>query len=142
LSLLPAELDCQEFREAWDEWIADRRDRRLPRYTARAERMQLRRLEEMGAAGAVEAIKWSITQGYKGIWPAPASAGRAATASRTPSAWEMQKKLDLVEQRLRELRSRSPGEHCDLRQFLSAEEIEEYGELLSKRKSIRTQLIA
>lgn len=144
LLLLPAELDTPAFREAWEQWLADRTERRLPRYTARAQTMQFKRLTEMGHDTAISAIEWSITQGYKGIFPPPAAVGRTMAspqAAKPPSTWEIQKKLDMVEMRIKELKGRSPGDHCELWDFLSKTELEEYSSLIKRRKELRADLI-
>jgi len=148
LEVYPAELDTEAFRAAWADWLEDRAERRLPRYTARAREMQLRRLTELGPQRAVAAIQWSIAQGYKGIFepPAPAKAATGTKSERPaapqkPSAWELQKRLDLCNERLEQLRSRSPGPHCDLYDFLSAAEREEYGQLVKLREATRRELL-
>lgn len=145
LQIFPAALDVAEFRQAWEEWLADRRERRLPRYTERAQRMQLRRLEELGPDAAIEAINWSIAQGYKGIFPPPApQKGHAQstnqTAPRPPSVWELKQKLDVTEERIRQLQSRSPGSHCNLADFLSKAELAELSTLITTRKSLKQQI--
>lgn len=142
LLLLPLELDTPGFREAWENWLADRAERRLPRYTARAQTMQFKRLEEMGHDTAIAAIEWSITQGYKGIFPPPAARPTpAAQPAKQPTTWELQKKLEMVEARIKELKGRSPGEHCELWDFLSKAELEEYSTLIKRRKELRSALI-
>lgn len=144
IELFPQELETEAFMNAWADWLADRSERRLPRYTARARDMQLKRLAEMGEERAVAAIEWSITQGYKGIWEAPEKKSAPPAASgpaKAPSAWEMQKQLELIEERIKQLKSKSPGDHCSLADFLSAEERAEYTRLLAKRKTVRAALI-
>lgn len=142
LMILPPELDTPEFRHAWDDWLSDRRERRLPRYTARAQTMQLNRLAQMGAGAAVAAIEWSIAQGYKGIFPPPAAQSvKNKPAKAEPSTWEITKRLEATDQRLKELRSRSPGEHCSLVDFLSESELQEYQQLQRQRDTLRRQLI-
>lgn len=140
LELLPGELDTPAFQEAWHAWLDDRRERRLPRYTARAQSMQLNRLAAMGEQSAIAAIEWSIAQGYKGIFPPPASSTAGKPAPSEPSTWEIKTKLDAVEARLRQLKSRSPGEHCSLADFLSAAEIQEMQQLQQQRTTLQNQL--
>lgn len=147
LELFPDELDSLSFVRAWADWLADRAERRLPRYTARAREKQLKRLAEMGEERAIAAIEWSIAQGYKGIFEPPVVAEKQAgkslgpTKPAQPSTWELQKKLELVEGRMKELKGRSPGEHCELYDFLSREELEEYSRLIQRRKELRQQLL-
>lgn len=143
--LIPPELETAAFREAWAGWLADRAERRLPKYTARALTLQLRRLAEMGPQRAVRAIEWSIAQGYKGIWEPKAESGErgAGGGDRKPETgtWGMAKRLELCEGRLKELRSRSPGDHCLLRDFLSEAELAEYSRLWELRKELRGRLL-
>lgn len=144
IELFPAELETEAFMNAWADWLADRSERRLPRYTARAREKQLKRLAEMGEERAVAAIEWSITQGYKGIWEAPEKKAQPPAASgpaKAPSVWELQKKLELIDARIKELRGRAPGDHCGLADFLSADECAEYSRLVAKRKALRAALI-
>jgi hypothetical protein len=73
----------------------------------------------------------------------PAKASASATAGnggKAPSTWEIKTKLEAVEQRIRELKSRSPGEHCSLRDFLSDDEWTEYQDLHRSRDSLRKSL--
>lgn len=149
--LIPTELETAAFREAWAGWLADRAERRLPKYTARALALQLRRLAEMGPERAVRAIEWSIAQGYKGIWEPKAESGEQGAGGReqgvkrqdaaSTSTWGVAKRLEVCEGRMKELRSRSPGEHCQLADFLSKAELEEYGRLWTLRRELRGKLL-
>jgi hypothetical protein len=145
--LIPAELETEAFREAWAGWLADRAERRLPKYTARALTLQLRRLAEMGPERAVRAIEWSIAQGYKGIWEEKGESREQGAGSRERGAkseggtWGVAKRLEVCEGRLKELRSRSPGEHCLLADFLSKAELAEYGRLWELRRELRGRLL-
>jgi len=142
LMIYPDSLDNPEFREAWETWIADRRERGLPRYTARAQHMQLSRLASMGSAAAIAAIEWSIAQGYKGIFPPPVqTAAQRPDKDKAPSTWALRTQLDAVDQRLKQLRSKLPGEHCALVDFLSQAELQEFDQLSKKRTHIQNQLI-
>lgn len=145
IELFPAELETEAFMNAWADWLADRSERRLPRYTARAREKQLSRLAEMGHDRAIAAIEWSITQGYKGIWEAPdtrktGSADSLGPTRKEPSVWELQKQSEAIDERLKQLKSCSPGDHCSLADFLSAAELDEYRQLLARRKAVREQL--
>jgi len=91
LTLYPEILDTPAFRAAWVEWIEDRRERRLSRYTAKAQQLQFERLAEMGHDEALAAIKWSIAQGYKGIFQPSVQAAQAKP--KPPSAWELRERI-------------------------------------------------
>ena len=68
-SLIPAELDTEEFRAAWGEWKAERVARRIRPYTRRGEQDQFKKLASFGPAVAVAAIRESIAQGWQGLFP-------------------------------------------------------------------------
>lgn len=59
--------DTDRFRAAWAEWVGHRADIRK-KLTRRAVRMQLRKLDEIGVARAVDAIEHSIASGYTGLF--------------------------------------------------------------------------
>lgn len=140
LLLFPATLDSEAFRSAWTEWLSERRDRRLRPYTARAQQLQLARLERMGPDAAIDAIRWSIAQGYSGIWPAP-SATPSPTATK-PGVWAIKTQLDTVAARLAELEANIPGDHCLPEDFLSDSELQELRQLRRRRRDLRAQLTA
>lgn len=64
---LPECLKTDAFREAWFLWQQHRKEKKNP-LTPTATKQQLKKLEEMGEARAVEAIKHSIAGGYAGIF--------------------------------------------------------------------------
>lgn len=78
---IPPELDTEPFREIWKEWKQHRREKRsgLKPTTARG---QLKKLAGWGQERAIAALRYSIDQGYTGIFepdpvkvrgPAPAT---------------------------------------------------------------------
>lgn len=75
---LPPSLDFPEFRQAWDDWKAYRKEARKP-LTPRSEKMQIKQLAAMGR-DAVFAIERSIANGYQGIFPP--KDGKAATVKQ------------------------------------------------------------
>jgi hypothetical protein len=66
---IPPELDTEEFRVAWGEWKADRRERKLKAYTPRGETGQLKMLAKLGPSGAVACIEKSIRNQWQGLFP-------------------------------------------------------------------------
>jgi hypothetical protein len=70
LPLFPDPLKTAAFDEAWNEWAADRRERRLKPYTTRGAAKLLKRLAGLGSDRAVAAIEHSITHGYQGVYEA------------------------------------------------------------------------
>lgn len=78
---VPAPLDTPEFRSAWADWLADRRERKRKPYTERGVAGLLAELAKHGPAAAVAAIRESIRNGYQGLFPekhtrAPPGKGR------------------------------------------------------------------
>jgi len=64
---IPEALDTKSFREAWQDWIEYRRERK-PKVTAQAAKAQLKKLTELGNDRAIAAIENSIASGYQGIF--------------------------------------------------------------------------
>ena len=64
---IPENLDTDEFRDAWADWLADRRERGKP-LTARAARMHLNELSTLeNTNAAIECIELAINRGWQGI---------------------------------------------------------------------------
>lgn len=68
LPALPPELDTDRFRSALSEWMTYRKQKRMKAYTPIGVEKQLKRLaKEFGHDGAIDAIEFSIAQGWDGI---------------------------------------------------------------------------
>lgn len=65
---LPADLDVDEFKRTWREWLAYRRENRWPCKSRWAER-QLAMLAAHGPDVATAALKQSMTMGWQGVFP-------------------------------------------------------------------------
>lgn len=65
--IIQTSLKTDKFLAAWHLWIKDRRARRKP-VTCHAAAMQLKKLEAMGEAKAVEAIETAIERGWTGLF--------------------------------------------------------------------------
>ena len=64
--------DSKEFAEAWDVWIAERRERRTKKYTQRGEQAALHKLQndsQGDEATAIQIIHQSIANGWQGLFP-------------------------------------------------------------------------
>jgi hypothetical protein len=62
----------EKFKVVWDEWKADRAERRIKKYTARGEQAALHKLQKDTNGDmdmAIMAIHNSIANGYQGIFP-------------------------------------------------------------------------
>lgn len=66
-NLFPTALDRPEFKTKWGEWMAYRRERRLPKYVPRSEKAQLNRCAHWGIAAATGAIELAIANGWNSI---------------------------------------------------------------------------
>jgi len=65
---LPAELETEAFRAAWADWLAYRRECRVSKYKPRALAAQLATLAEWGHDVAIESIRQSIRQQWRGLF--------------------------------------------------------------------------
>ena len=65
---IPEGLDSEDFQEAWSDWLAYRRERRLSVKPMTLER-QLKKLAEIGPEAAAACIDQSITNGWAGLFP-------------------------------------------------------------------------
>jgi len=74
---IPDSLDTDEFRSAWDDWTAYRRERKLTT-TDRTVKSQLKMLEKLGARAAIETIEVSIRNGWAGLFPEKTNGNRSA----------------------------------------------------------------
>lgn len=65
---MPAILDNADFRGAWQDWLAYRSQRKLPKLVPKSVDAQLRKLADYGSAGAIASIRQSIEQNYQGLF--------------------------------------------------------------------------
>ena len=78
---LPVALSVPEFEGAWKEWVAYRRESKFSPWKPVTVKAKLAELETLGPVAAAAAIRRSIANGWKGIFPengngAPAKASR------------------------------------------------------------------
>jgi hypothetical protein len=78
---LPLVLDTPAFREAWSDWQAYRRERKLGKWAPRTVKTKLAELAGMGEPSAVQSIRESIGNGWSGLF-APKSATKPANCFR------------------------------------------------------------
>lgn len=79
---LPAALDTPDFRAAWTEWLAYRREAKFQLWRDRTVKAKLGELAEIGSERAIAAIRKSIANGWKGIFPdSPTRGGKRSPAS-------------------------------------------------------------
>ncbi|AHF94029.1 hypothetical protein OPIT5_03890 [Opitutaceae bacterium TAV5] len=83
----PPPLDTHEFRTAWADWLAYRRERRLSAYKPRTVTAQLATLAEWGESAAITAIRDSVRNQWQGLFPPKPTQG--ALPRRPPSDPEL-----------------------------------------------------
>lgn len=88
-ALFPKILQTPEFSAAWQDWLAYRRERRLPACKPKSIETQLRTLSEWGHDVAIVAIRESIRQNWQGLFlPKTAnSAPKSVLEERFAKAW-------------------------------------------------------
>jgi len=127
-----------DFLSAWAEWEQHRREIKHP-LTPTAAKQQIARLDAMGPERATAAIRNSIANGWRGLFE-PKDGPGPQTTTKPESVWELNTRLTAIKERLVQLRSKSPGEHCDLMAFLSEDERAELGALVKAKKEIESKL--
>lgn len=90
---LPANLQTDAFRAAWDEWQKHRKEKRAT-LTPTAAKRQLAELAEWGEADAIAAIQNSIKNGWQGIFP-PKSSENTRKYKQTESGYDADRQLTL-----------------------------------------------
>jgi len=81
---LPSELDSEEFRSAWSEFLEFRKEQRFKPLKPKSVISQWSELATWGKASAIESIRQSIRQGWQGLFP-PKSQGKQQPP--TSEAW-------------------------------------------------------
>jgi hypothetical protein len=66
--VLPAVLDTAEFRSAWDDYEANRKEAGHSKLTTRGREIKLKELADWGHDVAVQSIRESIANGWQGIF--------------------------------------------------------------------------
>jgi hypothetical protein len=79
---IPENLNTPEFRTAWNDWLDERRKKKIKPYTERGAKAQLALLSAWGPEKSIAAITHSITQGYQGIYEEKQSKGGANGSRR------------------------------------------------------------
>lgn len=77
---IPESLRTKAFEDAWVEWLAYRRGRRLT-VKAQTLKAQLKKLAAVGEQAAIEALEDSVANGWQGIFPG----GKSGTGNPVPT---------------------------------------------------------
>jgi hypothetical protein len=97
----PPVLDTPQFRAAWAEWIAYRRDRKLPKLIPKSEAAQLSKLAAWGHDGAIASIRESISQQWQGLFaPKNSTPNHANNRTGSPRGFSQQQTYAGVTQKL------------------------------------------
>lgn len=90
----PPEIDCQEFKDAWQRYTDYRRENRLKPLKLSSVKTQWKRLAGWGVKVAVEAIDHSIANGWQGIFPpGPADAPPSANGKHPKPSSSIEDKI-------------------------------------------------
>lgn len=100
--VLPAELDTEEFRAAWSDWLSYRRESKFKKWTPRTVASKLNEMAAMGSARACAAIRVSIGNGWQGIHEGK-RAGGAGRETKPP--------LELTPDQIKFLEARRRAAH-------------------------------
>lgn len=83
----PSNLDTPEFRAAWSELLAYRKERKLSSYQNRTVAARLKEMSEWGHDAAIESIRQTIANSYQGVFkPKGNEQGQPAQPTGPPRA--------------------------------------------------------
>lgn len=90
--VLPDNLDNEEFRRAWSEWVEFRREIKKKLAPSTVSK-QLKELATWGSAKSIQAINSSIHNGWQGLFDPEQKPGRATGDSGSDKAWQTLKQV-------------------------------------------------
>jgi len=136
---IPTSLQTPSFIEAWDNWLADRRERRRP-VTTRAATLQLRKLEAMGPVAAVASINQSIERGYQGIFEVAAPRDTKNLEPK-PTVYGLTKRIEAIDAEMKQLRRTGGSEVASGFQWDNEAKAAEHKRLRLLRGELNKQLV-
>ena len=83
----PSELDNEEFKTAWSQWVEFRREIKK-RLTASTITKQLTKLATWGSLKAIQSIENSISNGWQGLFDPEQRSGKASGNAEALQAWQ------------------------------------------------------
>ncbi len=147
---LPEALNTKAFEAAWSSYLQYLRESKKPPPAPSSVKENWAEMEKWGHDKAIEAIRQTIRNGWKGIFP-PKSVSWKPRAEGAPqpdkssaqkSPWELKQQLEAIEERMNELKKRraevAGGDYV----WDNQESRREFYELCKKRKTINAQRIA
>lgn len=134
---IPLNLNTPEFEAAWNEYVAYRRERRLPKLLPRSVQKQWDKLSDAGPGAAIAAINDTIAQGWTGIFVRPEQGLPTGRPSARASLGALQMQLKAVENDLEDIFY--PG-GCAFRVEPSEKNKQRAQDLLAQRLSIKLQV--
>jgi len=135
--VLPLALNTPEFESAWAEYVAYRRERRLPKLLPRSVQKQWDKLSDAGPEAAIAAINDTIAQGWTGIFIRAEQGLPAARNTARASLGALQMQLKAVENDLESIFY--PG-GCTYRVNPSPENRARAQRLLDQRLKLKNQI--
>lgn len=81
-SVITYPFDTKEFKDIWQIWLDERKQQRIKKYTARGEQAALHNLQKISnddEETAIQIIKQSIAQGWRGLFPLKQQRAAAST---------------------------------------------------------------
>ena len=85
--VLPDNLNNEEFRLAWSEWVEFRREIKK-KLTPSTVSKQLKELATWGSAKSIQAINRSIRNGWQGLFESSQRPGKAVGSNEAEQAWQ------------------------------------------------------
>lgn len=147
---LPEELNTDDFKAAWFSYEKYRREKKWDDIVPSSKQLKWTEMATWGHDQAIKAIKLAIGNGWRGIFepksspskPSAEGAPKAQEGSAKPlSTWEISKKIEAIEDRMKELLKRraevAGGDYV----WDSPEIKSEYYELVAKKKQLNRELI-
>ena len=146
----PNELDTPEFRKTWETYEAYRTANKFKRLKPVSVQTKLDEMAGWGHEAAVASIRETIGNGWQGIFapksspskPSAEGAPKAQEGSAKPlSTWEITKKIEAIEDRMKELLKRRAEVAGGDFVWDSPQIKAEYYELVAKKKQLNRELI-
>lgn len=106
----PPELDTPEFRAAWSDWLAYRRERKLTTYKPKSLSGQFSTLAGWGVDAAITSIRESIRQHWQGLFEPKVATGGPRQTQKPETQWAMQQRSEAIRQRMRDLSEGHEGQ--------------------------------
>lgn len=95
--VFPANLDNPDFRQAWIDWLAYRKEQKYKPLKDRSLAGKLAELSGVGSALAIDAIRYSIANGYQGVDPSWIKKPQGKASSQFRNLRDYNQSLDALQ---------------------------------------------